>query len=59
MNIYQTLYDLINTYVFNNELVVNSVQDLAVTLFSLAGTLFCVAVPFIVVWFVIKLVTGR
>lgn len=59
MNIYQTLYDIINQYVFNNSIVVNSVQDLATTLISLAGTIFVIAIPFILVWRVIKMLGGN
>lgn len=59
MSIYQSLYDLINQYVFNNTLVENSVQDLATTLISLGGCIFLIAIPFIVVIKVLQLVVGR
>lgn len=58
MNIYQSLYDLLNTYVFGNSIVANSVQDLATTLISLCGTIFLVAIPFLVVWKIIKVIMG-
>lgn len=58
MNIYQTIYDLLNQYVFANGLVVGSVQELAVVLASLVGTLFLVALPFLIVWKVLKLLGG-
>lgn len=58
MNLYQTCYDLICQFVFNNEGVVDGVlvdqmQHLTATLFSTAAWLFCVIIPF---WIVIKLV---
>lgn len=59
MSIYQTLYDIINQYVFNNSIVVNSVQDLATTLISLTATIFVIAIPFILVWRVIKMLGGN
>lgn len=58
MNIYQSLYDTLNTYVFGNSIVANSVQDLATTLISLGGTIFLVAIPFLVVWKIIKVIMG-
>lgn len=58
MNIYQSLYDTLNTYVFGNSIVANSVQDLATTLISLGGTIFLVAIPFLVVWRIIKVIMG-
>lgn len=55
MGIYQALYDLINSYVFGGGIVAGSVQELATVLISLAGCLFLVALPFILVWKIIKL----
>lgn len=58
MNIFQSLYDTLNTYVFGNSIVANSVQDLATTLISLIGTIFLVSIPFLVVWKIIKVIMG-
>lgn len=59
MNIYGTLYELLETYVFGGEIVAETMQDLVATLMSTAGTIFLVAIPFMVVWFVIKTIGGR
>lgn len=58
MNIYQTLYDLVNQYVFNNEIVANSPQELATTLFCLGATLFLLSMPFIIVFYVMRFLIG-
>lgn len=58
MSIYQSLYDLIVTYIFGGSVDVASVQELACTLFALGGSLFVLAIPFIVVLKVIKLIMG-
>lgn len=58
MSIYQGLYNLINQYIFGNSIVANSVQDLATTLISLSGCIFLIAVPFMLVWKVIKVILG-
>ena len=54
MNIYQSLYDLLNQYVFNNSVVVGSYQELVLTLVSTLGWVLCVALPFIAVYKFIK-----
>ena len=43
MNIYQSFYDLINQYVFGNSIV------------STIAVIFVVALPFMLVWKVIKM----
>lgn len=62
MNLYTTLYNLIVTYVFNGEgvsngILVDEMQHLVCTLVSTCGWLFCVAIPFIVVYWFIKTIT--
>ena len=58
MSIYQSIYDLLNQYVFGNTIVVGSHQDLVATLISTAAVIFMVSLPFLVVWRVIKLIVG-
>ena len=55
MNIYQSFYDLINQYVFGNSIVVGSHQDLVTVLMSTIAVIFVVALPFMLVWKVIKM----
>lgn len=55
MNIYQSIYDLINQYVFSNAIEPSSVQDLATTLISLGACIFMISLPFILVWRIIKI----
>lgn len=59
MNIYNTLYELINTYVYGGSIVAESVADLVATLISTAGCIFLIAVPFMLVWRICKLLMGR
>ncbi len=61
MNLYQTLYSLLVQYIFNNQGVTDGVltdqmQHLVVTLVSTIGWLFIAAIPFIVVWWLIKVI---
>lgn len=58
MSIYQSLYDLINTYIFGSSIVAGSFQELVAILFSTFGCVFLVALPFMVVWRLIKLIVG-
>lgn len=57
MGIYQSCYDLIHTYVYGGvELTAN--MDLVCILVATAASLFCIALPFLVVWKMIKLISG-
>lgn len=58
MNIYLTLYDLLTTYIFGGQVVAQSNQELICILVATAGTLFLIALPFILVWRVCKLLSG-
>lgn len=58
MNIYNNLYTLIEQYVFGNAIVTGSNQELIATLVATFGTLFVIAIPFALVWKVIKLIAG-
>ena len=49
MGIYQSLYSIINEYIFSGAIVAESVQDLACTLVALIGSVFVIALPFYVV----------
>lgn len=55
MSIYQSLYNLIETYIFGS-ITPESVQDLATTLISLMGCVFLIALPFMIVFKIIKMV---
>lgn len=59
MNIYQSIYDLINQYIFGNSIVANSVQDLATTLIALTACIFTFSIPFLIVWKIIKTILGE
>lgn len=57
MSIYQNLFDLIHQYIYGGvELTAD--MNLVATLVSTIGCLFVVALPFAVVWLVIKLIIG-
>ena len=56
MGIYHNLYDLIVQYVYGNNLPPDG--ELIATLIATAGSLFVVALPFLVVWKVIKVIGG-
>lgn len=48
-NIYQTLFDLLNTYIFGGTVVGGTYQELVCILVSVIACLFCMSLPFIVV----------
>lgn len=52
---YQNIYNLLVTYVYGG-LTMTPDMELVCTLFSTAACLFCVSLPFIVVWRFIKAV---
>lgn len=56
MGIYQNLYNLIVQYVYGNNVPADG--ELIATLIATAGSIFVVALPFLVVWKVIKLIGG-
>lgn len=53
---YQNLYDLINTYIFNGAVVPMEYTDLVCTLAATVGSLALVAVPFVVVYWLAKFI---
>lgn len=60
MNLFQTLYDLIVQYIFGGQglteagILADQMQHLVATLVATIGWLFVMVVPFIVVWWLIK-----
>lgn len=58
MSIYQSLYNLIELYVFGGNVVEGTHMDLVCVLLSTFGVIFMVALPFIVVYKIIKLIVG-
>lgn len=63
MNLFQVLYDLIVQYIFAGQgltdagILADQMQHLVATLVATAGWLFCIAVPFILVFWFIKVIT--
>lgn len=55
MIIYDTIYQLIEQYIYGS-VVAGSYQELVCIMVSTAACLFIIALPFIIVWRVIKLV---
>lgn len=54
---YDSLYDLIQTYVFGGALELGSNQELVCMLIATFGCIFLVAIPFILVWRLIIAIT--
>ena len=54
---YQSIYDLISTYVFNGDLAVGSNAELVCMLVSTFAVVFLVSIPFILVWRLILAIT--
>ena len=53
-NVYQTFYDLLNQYIFGNTVATGTYQDLICVICSTVACLVVVALPFIVVWRIIR-----
>lgn len=58
MNYYLDIYETINAYIFGGTLASGTAEHLAVSLFSLCACLFAVALPFIIIWRVMRLILG-
>lgn len=54
MNIYLDLYEIIDKFVFNFTASTNTNADLVCTLCATIGCVFLIALPFILVWKIIK-----
>lgn len=57
MSIYQSIYDLINTYIFGGLIEPNTYQELVTILLSTSSCIFIFAIPFIIVYKVITILT--
>lgn len=56
MSIYESLYDIIQTYIFGGVTELGSNQELVCMLVSTIGSIFLISIPFVVVYFVIRLI---
>lgn len=54
MNIYQNCYDLIQTYIFGGEVLTSNTELVCIALSSCA-CIFVFALPFLIVWKVLKM----
>lgn len=58
LTIFNDLYQLVNQYFFGGATELSSNADLICNLIASFGSIFLIALPFIVVWKVIKLIVG-
>lgn len=58
MSIYQSLFDLIQTYVYGGA-TLTADMNLVCTLISTIGCVFLVALPFVIVYKVLMIIMGR
>lgn len=56
--IYQSCFDLVEQYIFGS-VAVGSYQELVCIIVAVTACLFVMALPFILVWRIIKLLGGR
>lgn len=59
MSIYNSLYTLLQDFVFGGEIISGSIPDLIATLLSTCGVVFLVSLPFMLVWRVICMIGGK
>ena len=57
-SIYQTCYDLVQTYIFGS-VQVGSYQELVCIIISAAACIFVFSLPFLIVWRFLKLLGGK
>lgn len=57
MNIYQDIFDIIKQYIFGGVELTAHMDLVAVTL-STIGSIFVFALPFVIVWRIVKLLIG-
>lgn len=57
-SVYNTIYDLVEKYIFGEDIVTGSHQDLTATILSSIICILVFALPFLVVWKVIKVIMG-
>lgn len=55
---YYQLYSLLSQYIYGIDAVLTEFQELTLTILATCGSLFVVAIPFVLVWRVIKLIAG-
>lgn len=58
MSIYQNLYDLIVQYVYNNA-TLDQFQELVTTFYATTLTFLMISLPFIVIFWVVRMVFWR
>ena len=56
MYLYQTCYDLINTYIYGGDVAAGSFEELVCIAVSTAANLFLLALPFILVFKIIRMI---
>lgn len=56
MTIYQSIYNIIEQYIFGT-VQAGSHQELVTILMSTFGCILCFALPFVLVWLFIKIIT--
>lgn len=54
MSIYQSIYDIINQYIFGMSIVSGSYQDLVAIFLSSVACIFFFALPLVIVWRIIR-----
>lgn len=57
MNIYQDIFDIVKQYIFGNVELTAHMDLVAITL-STIGCIFVFALPFVIVWRLIKILMG-
>lgn len=57
MSMYQSLFDLIHTHIYGG-VTLTSDMNLVCTLIATFGVIFCISIPFIVVYKIISMITS-
>lgn len=56
LSLYDSAYDLFHEYIYGSSSVLTPDQTLTLTLISTLAALFCVSLPFLIVFFILRLI---
>lgn len=59
MSLYDSAFQLFHEYVYGIDAVLTADQNLTLTILSTLCALFVVLLPFMLVWFVLRMICGR
>lgn len=59
MSVYQSIFDIITTHIYGNPEVLTSDMTLIATLMASIGSVFVFSVPFLVIFWLLRTISGN